>query len=89
MKLRVKVINLLLLFLFQNNTKVINFINKSLIITQNNFEKNIEMKVYPKCENKLIANAKFCLECDFKIISINTVSQKGKIALTETSKLIY
>lgn len=23
-----------------------------MIITQNNFEKNVEMKVYPRCENK-------------------------------------
>lgn len=49
-----------------------------MIITRNNFKKNVEMKVYSKCENKLIENAKFCLECDFKITSINTVSQKMK-----------
>lgn len=49
-----------------------------MIITQNNFEKNVEMKVYPKCGNKLIENVKFCLECNFKIASINTVSQKIK-----------
>lgn len=32
------------------------------------------MKVYPKCENKLIEKPQFCPECDFKIASINTVS---------------
>lgn len=61
-----------------------------MIITRNNFKKNVEMKVYSMCENKLIENAKFCLECDFKITSINTVSQKNEeIALTEKSNLIY
>ncbi len=36
------------------------------------------MKIYLKRGNKLIENAKFCPECDFKIASINTVSQEMK-----------